>query len=118
MLVVLAGDINKTEREEVLKIIDETDYPYYVLMFRGNLGRQDYKALYSHDGLGTVVKIHGPNNIPEVLEDRMIEKFFRYDSSNKVFKELSGIKTFTLTTDAVSLHKTVAAKKVPSSVLY
>ena len=52
--MVLAGDINKNEREEVLKIIDETDYPYYIMMFRGNLGRQDYKALYSHDGLGTV----------------------------------------------------------------
>ena len=53
-----------------------------------------------------------------MLEDKMIEKFFRYDSSNKVFKELTGIKGFTPTTDAVSLQKTLAAKKVPSSVLY
>lgn len=85
-------------------------------MFRGNLGRQDYKALYAHDGIGTVFKIHGPSNAPELLEDKMIDKFFRYDSGNKVFKEQSGIKSFTLTTDAVSL-KPVTNKKV-SSILY
>jgi hypothetical protein len=33
----------------------------------------------------------------------MIEKFFRYESGTKAFKELSGIKGFTLTTDAVTI---------------
>ncbi len=116
--MILAGETNKVEREEVLKIIDDSDHPYYVVMFRGNLGRQDYKALYSHDGIGTVIKIHGPSNAPDYLEDRVIDKFFRYDSGNKVFKELTGIKSFTPTTDAVSLQKTAATKKVPTSVLY
>lgn len=79
-------------------------------MFRGNLGRSDYRALYGHDGgapqiSGSVVKVHGPSNIPDVLEDKMIEKFFRYESGNKAFKELTGIKSFTLTTDAVSINK-------------
>jgi hypothetical protein len=39
--------------------------------------------------------------MPDVLEDRMIEKFFRYESGAKAFKELQGIKGFTLTTDAI-----------------
>ena len=47
----------------------------------------------------------------------MIEKFFRYDSGNKVFKELPGIKGFTLTTDAVALQKKYT-QKVNTNILY
>lgn len=47
----------------------------------------------------------------------MIEKFYRYDSGNKVFKELPGIKGFTLTTDAVALHKKYN-QKVSNNILY
>eukprot|EP00347_Sterkiella_histriomuscorum_P022823 403337017 len=115
--VILGGETNKQIREEVLKVIDETDHTYYVVMFRGNLGRQDYKALYSHDGSGQAEKIHGPSTVPEVLFDHMIEKFYRYDSGNKVFKELTGIKGFTLTTDAIALHKKYK-QKVGSNILY
>ena len=35
----------------------------------------------------------------------MIEKFFRYESGARAFKELTGIKGFTLTTDAIILKK-------------
>jgi len=73
--------------------------------------------LYSHDGIGQVEKIFGPSSAPEILEDKMVEKFFRYDSGNKVFKDLVGIKTFSLTTDAVSLQKQFM-KKVNTNVLY
>ena len=105
-MTVLAGESNKAEREQVLRIIDETEYAYYIIMFRGNLGRSDFRALYCHEGgspdiSGTVCKLHGPSNIPEILEDKMIEKFFRYESGAKSFKELVGIKGFTLTTDAI-----------------
>ena len=50
LLVCLAGESNKQEREQVLQLLDETDFPYYIIMFRGNLGRSDYRALYAHDG--------------------------------------------------------------------
>jgi hypothetical protein len=45
----------------------------------------------------------------------MIEKFFRYESGAKSFKELVGIKGFTLTTDAIQLNKTWAGKKTTSN---
>jgi hypothetical protein len=51
---------------------------------------------------------------PDNLEEHMIDKFFRYDSGNKVFKELPGIKSISLTTDAVSLNSAFS-KKAPSS---
>jgi hypothetical protein len=91
-------------------------------MFRGNLGRTDYRALYCHEGgssdggggsiSGQVFKLHGPPSVPDVLEDKMIEKFFRYESGTKSFKELSGIKTFTLTTDAITLKPSYVQKKL------
>lgn len=114
----MAGEMNKVERDQILKVLEETDFTYYVIMFRGNLGRQDYRALYCHDGggaggliSGTVQKLHGPTTIPDVLDDKMIEKFFRYESGIKSFKELSGIKSFTLTVDAVTIKQAYVAKK-------
>ncbi|CDW86206.1 UNKNOWN [Stylonychia lemnae] len=103
--VILAGDTNKLIRDEVLKVIDDTDYPYYIVLFKGNIGRQDFKALYQHDGIGLIEKIMGSAGCPDIIEDKMVEKFFRYDSGNKIFKELAGIKSISLTTDAVALHK-------------
>ena len=50
--VCLAGETYRREREEVLKVMEETDFAHYVIMFRGNLGRTDYRALYGHDGVG------------------------------------------------------------------
>lgn len=51
----------------------------------------------------------------------MIEKFFRYESGAKAFKELTGIKGFTLTTDAVTLNKAYVQQKKAgalSNILY
>jgi len=52
-----------------LKIIDSTDYPGYVILFKGMLGRQDYKALYMNpdDGLGEIKKLHGLPQAPETI---------------------------------------------------
>ena len=68
--------------------------------------------------MGYVERIHGPTNIPEILEDKMLDKFFRYDSGNKVFKELTGIKSITLTTDALILKKEYIKKANLMNQLY
>lgn len=110
--------MNKVERENVLQAIEQTSnqYIYFVVLFRGNLGRQDYKALYGHDGVEmTLEKVHGPSNVPDVLEHHLLEKFYRYDSGNKVFKELSGIKSLTLTTDAFTM-KQQKKSQLPSNL--
>lgn len=64
-----------------------------------------------------MTKIFGQANAPEVLEDKMIEKYYRFDSGNRIFKELTGNKNFSLTTDAVVLTKAYN-KKIPSTVIY
>lgn len=67
--------------------------------------------------MGGVVKIYGPPNVPEFLDDKMVEKFYRYDSGGKTFKELAA-KAFSLTTDAVVLTKAYNNKKMPTNILY
>jgi hypothetical protein len=68
--------------------------------------------------MGRVEKIYGPLNAPDFIEDKMVEKIFRYDSGNKVFKELAGTKTISITTDAVVLTKAYNNKKMPTTILY
>lgn len=53
---------------------------------------------------GEVVKILGPSNAPEVIENEMVEHFFKYNSSSKEFTNL-GAKSFSAITDAVALKK-------------
>ena len=97
--------------------MEQTEHTYYVILFRGNLGRQDYKALYCHDGASVPSKIHG-NNAPETLDSAMIEKYYRYDSGNKIFKELTGVSGFTLTTDAVVMQNKKKGNGLNANILY
>jgi hypothetical protein len=87
-LVVLAGqsDQIKREREEVLEVIDNTNYIHYVILFKNAAGRYDVRALYAaaagEQSPPVLQKIYGPTSTlaPEVVEDSHIEKFFKYSS--------------------------------------
>ena len=48
----------------------------------------------------------------------MLDKFFRYESGAKNFKELVGSKGFTLTTDAVQLNKAWVKKHTANVNMY
>ena len=56
-------------------------------MFKGSLGRFDFRALYAVTGQeqndGELTLIYGqPTSLsPAVINDKMIEKFFKYSSS-------------------------------------
>jgi len=108
-MTCLAGKTEKQmkERDEVLAVLEATDYTYYVILLKGSLGRQDYQALYSHDGAGQVEKLCGSG--PETLGKDMVEKFYKYNLGAKVFEAFSG-KDFTPTTDAVALQQQFTKK--------
>jgi hypothetical protein len=38
--------------------------------------------------------------LPELVEAEQVTHFFKYDSGNKAFKEIAGIRQFSTTTDA------------------
>lgn len=101
--VSLAGP-NATERDEVLKFLEECEHTNFVILFKGVLGGCGYKALYHHDIEGEVRKVHGPQSAPEMIEADMVERFFKYSSSGKEFINL-GAKSFSAITDAVALKK-------------
>jgi hypothetical protein len=65
------------------------DCSNYVILFKGMLGRQDYRALYAMTELG-VQKIHGHVQAPMTLTPDMIESYYRYNSGAKEFSQLGG----------------------------
>ena len=74
-----------------------------IIVFKSELGRRDFKALYSHEvNTGEVKKIVGTGPLPEFIVPEMVKKYFRYDSGAKMFKELQ-CKEFITGTDAVIL---------------
>lgn len=101
----MAGEINKPNREEVLRILENThEYHYFIIVF-SETGRRDCRGLYTHDpNIGEVSKVYGPGYLPEVLDHTFVNVFFRYDSGAKEFKVLQ-CKDFIAATDAVSLKK-------------
>ena len=103
--VCIAGDANRTHREEILCIIENNkEINYFIIVF-SEPGRRDCRGLYTHDpNTGEINKIYGPGYLPEVLDSAMVASYFRYDSGAKEFKLLQ-CKDFITATDAVALKK-------------
>jgi hypothetical protein len=98
--VCLAGGANQKERDQVLKVLDETTHDKFVVLFRKDLNLK-FRALYSADvELGSALKLIGTG--PQELQPTMVEQFYKYDSGAKEFKCLA-TKNFGATTDAVAL---------------
>jgi len=114
--VCLAGEAYKLQREEVLKLIeDHSDVCNFVIVFRGELGRQDLKALYEYDSTTEAVrKLYGPGMWPDVLEPALVHSYYRYDSGAKEFRLLQ-CHGFSISTDAVVLK---IGQKVPKNALF
>ena len=83
--VSLAGVPQKNELEIVLKVLAETDCPNYIILFKGIMGRNDYRGLYSHNADSTVTKIAGPASAPEQIEDHMVASYFKYNLGQKEY---------------------------------
>lgn len=47
------------------------------------------------------------NKLPAEMPDSKVDKYYRYDSGAKEFKEVVGMKTFHVSTDAVSFSKRI-----------
>ena len=110
MNVSLPGEIGKKEREQVNKVIDSESHNYVVL-FKGVLGRTDYRALYRQDYSeqdaedGHIVKVHGAPAAPAFITANMVDSFYKYNSGSKEFSMMGQQRHFTVTTDGISLKK-------------
>jgi hypothetical protein len=101
--VCCAGAANTPLREEALRLLESRpDVLNFIIVFKGNLGRKDLRALYELEEDGTGRKVFGPSSCPDVLEASDVKMFYRYDSGAKEFKLLQ-CKSFSINTDAVVL---------------
>lgn len=107
--VSLPGEMGRREREEVIAVIDANPTSFVVL-FKGVLGRTDYRALYRQDYSeqdqdGYITKVHGAPGAPATITANMVDKFYKYNSGGKNFAQLGQQRNFTTTTDGISLKK-------------
>ena len=83
-----------------------TDSCNFIILFKGVLGRTDFRALYRFDEVsGQGVKVHGAASAPDIVTHDMVDGFFKYDSGAKEFTALRQQRHFTATTDGISLKK-------------
>ena len=104
--VCLAGNSNKEYRDKINDIIDKCEYENYIILFRGNYGRFDIKAIYTYDIQNKNIEILTCiGNAPNFIDSSMVATFYKYNISANQFKELRGTKEFSCIVDGVCLRK-------------
>ena len=104
--VCLAGNTNKEYRDKINEIIDKCEYENYIILFRGNYGRFDIKAIYTYDIQNKNIEILTcMGNAPNFIDSSMVATFYKYNMSANQFKELRGTKEFSCIVDGVCLRK-------------
>ena len=104
--VCLAGNTNKEYRDKINEIIDKCEYENYIILFRGNYGRFDIKAIYTYDIQNKNIEILTcMGNAPNFIDSSMVATFYKYNVSANQFKELRGTKEFSCIVDGVCLRK-------------
>ena len=104
--VCLAGNSNKEYRDKINDIIDKCEFENYIILFRGNYGRFDIKAIYTYDIQNKNIEILTClGNAPNFIDASMVAAFYKYNVSANQFKELRGTKEFSCIVDGVCLRK-------------
>ncbi|RWS27152.1 calmodulin-regulated spectrin-associated protein 2-like protein [Leptotrombidium deliense] len=111
--VVLGGPANADARKRVLQEINSSESKHFIILFRGT-GMQ-FRAIYSYNtDREEVFKLYGTG--PKVVNNDMIEKFYKYNSGTKSFNDFQ-TKNLTVTVDAITIHSNLwAAKRIPSTL--
>ncbi|XP_065163737.1 patronin isoform X3 [Atheta coriaria] len=106
---VFPGVVNKEAKSRVLEEIARSESKHFLILFR-DAGCQ-FRALYSYcPDREEVVKLYGTG--PKQVNDRMFDKFFKYNSGGKCFAQVH-TKHLTVTIDAFTIHNSLwQGKKV------
>ena len=104
--VCLAGNTNKEYRDKINDIIDKCEFENYIILFRGNYGRYDIKAIYTYDIQNKNIELLTCiGNAPNFIDSSMVATFYKYNISANQFKELRGTREFSCIVDGVCLRK-------------
>ena len=104
--VCLAGNSNREYRDKINEIIDKCEFENYIILFRGNYGRFDIRAIYTYDIQNKKIEILTCiGNAPNFIDSSMVATYYKYNISANQFKELRGTKEFSCIVDGVCLRK-------------
>ncbi|XP_037297737.1 patronin isoform X11 [Manduca sexta] len=106
---VFPGAVNAEAKRRVLEEIARSESKHFLVLFR-DAGCQ-FRALYSYcPDTDHVAKLYGTG--PKHVNDRMFDKFFKYNSGSKCFSQVH-TKHLTVTIDAFTIHNSLwQGKKV------
>ncbi|CAH0748662.1 unnamed protein product [Diatraea saccharalis] len=106
---VFPGAVNADAKRRVLEEIARSESKHFLVLFR-DAGCQ-FRALYSYcPDSDQVAKLYGTG--PKNVNDRMFDKFFKYNSGSKCFSQVH-TKHLTVTIDAFTIHNSLwQGKKV------
>ncbi|XP_063914584.1 patronin isoform X4 [Zophobas morio] len=106
---VFPGVVNREAKKRVLEEINRSESKHFLILFR-DAGCQ-FRALYSYcPDREDVTKLYGTG--PKQVNDRMFDKFFKYNSGGKCFSQVH-TKHLTVTIDAFTIHNSLwQGKKV------
>ncbi|KAK3087075.1 hypothetical protein FSP39_001312 [Pinctada imbricata] len=112
---ILAGPVNADQKNKVLEELAKSDAKHFVILFRDHSCQ--YRSLYSFDpDMEEAHKIHGVG--PKQLTNKMIERFYKYNSGGKNFSEVTSTKHLSVSIDAVVIHNALwKTSKVPAKTL-
>ncbi|KAK3579812.1 hypothetical protein CHS0354_021003 [Potamilus streckersoni] len=100
----LAGSVNTELKNKVLEELAKSDAKHFIILFR-DAGCQ-YRGLYAYNpDVDEISKIHGVG--PKHFNNKMIEKYFKYNSGSKSFSCVTSTKHLSVSIDAIVLHNTV-----------
>ena len=104
--ICLAGESHRKQRTEAALILDTLQtVNYFIIVFKGNLGRQEFAGLYGLDPKsGQLQKLYGALGYPEVVKQAMVQSCYRYNSSTREFKLLPHNR-LSHAVDAVSIQR-------------
>ncbi|KAK8726896.1 hypothetical protein OTU49_010116 [Cherax quadricarinatus] len=100
---VFPGMVNQTAKHRVLEEIARSESKHFLVLFRDS-GCQ-FRAIYSFNPeTEEVCKLYGTG--PKQVNDRMFDKFFKYNSGGKCFSQIH-TKHLTVTIDAFTIHNSL-----------
>lgn len=100
---VFPGVVNQTAKQRVLEEIARSESKHFLVLFR-DAGCQ-FRAIYSFNpDTEEVYKLYGTG--PKQVNDRMFDKFFKYNSGGKCFSQIH-TKHLTVTIDAFTIHNSL-----------
>jgi hypothetical protein len=103
--VCLAGEPNRACREKLIEIVEKCPCENFIILFKGNFGRFDLKAVYTFNPQnGKAELLSCLSSSPLTLDSNMVASYFKYDNTQKDFKLLKDTKEISLIVDAVALN--------------